>query len=249
MKNSAQRFIKHSGFTIYYDNEESMQQTLDEVFNDGYYLFESAEDSPLIIDAGSNIGIATLFFKKYHPRARIVCFEPDPNAFSCLKKNVAMNELKDVTLINAALSKVEGTIDFYGQIHMDHPDSRGNSIIDSWGIQREICNQIQVKSVKLSSYINGPIDFLKLDIEGAEQQVLEEIGNKLDLIKAMTLEFHETEMMRNINELTEIKTLLLRHQFHLDIHSKDLANILPESTQAWASKAKPFLHTIKAVKT
>jgi len=240
--------IKFQDLIIYHNNEVSARQTLDEVFGNSHYQFKTNKDNPLIIDAGSNIGIATLFFKKYYPAAKIICFEPDPNAFAVLKLNIEANNLKDVTLINAALSATEGLIDFYGQIHVDNPDARGNSIIDLWGAQRATYNKIQVQSVKLSSYIHTEIDFLKLDIEGAEEQVLRELGDKLRLFKAMAIEFHEAEQLLHINSMDRIKSLLKEQGFNYDIVTNDIS-ILPETVQDWARKLNPHLYTIKAYKS
>ncbi len=178
--------------------------------------------------------------------AKIICFEPDPNAFAMLKLNVEVNQLNDVTLINAALSAVEGMIDFYGQIHVNNPDARGNSIIDVWGAQRAVYNKIQVQSMKLSSYIHTEIDFLKLDIEGAEEQVLTELEDKLKLIRAMGIEFHETKTMQHINSLDRIKSLLFRYHFDYKLILNDIS-ILPDPVKEWASKMNPHLYTIKAI--
>ncbi len=244
--NGCCNYIKFQDFIIYFNNEESAIQTLTEVFGNGYYHFETNKEDPLIIDAGSNIGIATLFFKKRYPAAKIICFEPDPNAFAIHKLNVEVNHLTDITMINAALSATEGMIDFYGQIHGENPDARGNSIIDIWGAQRAIYNKIQVQSVRLSSYIHSDIDFLKIDIEGAEEQVLTELGDKLKLVKAIGIEFHEAEKMQHINSLDRIKSLLSHYHFDYELIPNDIS-IFPESVKEWANKINPHLYTIKAI--
>lgn len=248
-KRECYNYLKFQNFIIYYNNEESAKQTLNEIFCNGHYQFETDKKSPTIIDAGSNIGIAALFFKKCYPAAKIICFEPDPNAFAVLKLNVETNQLKDITLINAALSNVTGMIDFYGQIFASNPDARGNSIIDAWGAQREIYHKIQVQSVELSSYIYSDIDFLKLDIEGAEEQVLQELGvsTKLNLVKAMAIEFHEAKQIQYINSLDRIKLLFEKYGFSYEVILNDIS-ILPESVKEWATKVNPHLYAIKARK-
>lgn len=239
------KFIKFRDLIIYYNNEESAKQTLEEVFNDRPYLFKSNKSNPLIIDAGSNIGITTLFFKVCYPAARIICFEPDPNAFNLLKLNIESNRLKDITLVNAALSNKDGVTDFYGQIYVDNPDARGNSIFDIWGAQRTIYNKIQVKSVKLSSYINSTVDLLKLDIEGAEEQVLTELGDKIKIIENLAIEFHGAKRLKSINSINRIKLLLQKYGFNYEITANN-TSILPEAVKDWAKKINPKLYTIKA---
>lgn len=234
-------------FTIFHNNEEATRQTLEEIFKEKPYRFQSDKKRPVIIDGGSNIGIATLFFKHCYPEAKILCFEPDPNAFKLLKLNIKVNQLKDVTLINAALSNQEGTVNFYGQIHQKNPDTRGNSIIKIWGAQRAIHDGVSVPSVKLSSYIKSTVDFLKLDIEGAEELVLTELGNKLEYVNALTIEYHKAKGMEYINNLTRISRLLSKYGFNYKITPNDIS-VLPDAVKKWSDAVEPALFTIRASK-
>lgn len=245
---AGQKKISVNGYRIYYCNRESLDQTIDEIFREKPYHFDTDSKQPIIIDAGSNIGIATLFFKKYYPNAHILCFEPDPEAFKLLQKNVTCNCLKDVKLINAALSDQDGEVNFFGQVYMKDADARGNSIIDTWGLQRQKNDTIKVQAVKLSSYIHQEVDFLKIDIEGAEQRVLEELeqADKLKFIKHMSLEVHMADQMDSINNAYFISQLLKRNHFTLDINEKNIEDILPEPVQQWAKMAHPRLFNIRA---
>ena len=237
--------IVFKNFTIFHNNEESAKQTLEEVFINKPYQFESHKINPYIIDAGSNIGIATLFFKSSYPAANIICFEPDPNAFKVLELNIKANQLKNVKLINAALNNKEGKVNFYGQISSKNSDARGNSIIQLWGDQRIINDGLSVNAVKLSSYINSEIDFLKLDIEGAEELVLTELGDKLKYVRATAIEYHEAKGMEKINKIDRIKLLLEKYNFNYKITPNDLS-ILPASVKNWSKNVEPALSTIQA---
>jgi FkbM family methyltransferase len=252
MKNSiisdlGDRFVLNN-CSIYYHNQEGDRQTVEEIFNDECYRFVSTTDSPFIIDAGANIGIATLYFKKCYPKAKILCFEPDPNAFLMLQKNVFANQLQDVTLVNAALSNIEGKTDFFGQLDVKNPDIRGNSIIAAWGMQRATSSSIKVNCVKLSSYINSTVDFLKLDIEGAEQQVLKEISGKIPLIKQMGIEVHQANQVNDLNSIATILNLLIENKFNLIVSQRNIAEFLPEAVNQWKEKANPALVIVKAEK-
>ena len=242
--------INFKSFTITYNNLESAEQTITEIFNDLPYQFTAINNPPFIIDAGSNIGIATLFFKENYPNAKILCFEPDPNAFQLLKTNITHNKITNTHLINAALSKEEGEINFFGQIFVDSPDARGNSILDSWGSQRTISNTTQVTSVKLSSYINSTVDFLKLDIEGAEQHVLEDLEqeNKLAFIRAIAIEVHHSDKIKEMNDVNRITQLLSRNQFNLDVIEKNMDDVLPDQIKHWIKKIHPRFFAIRATK-
>jgi FkbM family methyltransferase len=241
------RKLTFENFTIFHNNEEATRQTLEEIFIDTPYQFKSDKECPVVIDGGSNIGIATLFFKRCYPKSKILCFEPDPNAFKLLELNVKVNQLKDVTLINAALFNQEGKVNFYGQVYQTNPDTRGNSIIKVWGAQRTIYDELPVASVKLSSYVQSTVDFLKLDIEGAEELVLTELGDKLEYVKALTIEYHKARNMEKINDLDRISCLLNKYGFNYRIISNDIS-VLPDAVKKWSEEVKPALFTIRATK-
>src|ERR1035437_596152 len=65
-----------------------------EIFVNNQYYFKSDTDEPIIIDCGANIGMATLYFNFIYPKANIFSFEPDPNTYALLEKNVINNHLK-----------------------------------------------------------------------------------------------------------------------------------------------------------
>lgn len=240
--------IKVNHFNIMCSHERAMLELYDSIFVEKIYDFNTANSAPHIIDAGSNIGIATLFFKDKYPAANIICFEPDPYNFTMLKQNISINNLTNVTAIEAALSKNFGDILFYGQIG-EGTDTRGNSISQLWGEQRITNSNVKIKAVKLSSYINNQIDLLKLDIEGAEQQVIEEITDKLHLIKYLIIEVHEAEGVYFNNSLAAICAILKNNNFELDIYPADDLQTNPKETIAnWVKKVKPKLTMIRAKK-
>ncbi len=245
--------IKIGQFSLSYNNKDMTEAIIYEIFHEKIYDFKTGKTAPLIIDAGSNIGVATIFFKSIYPRAKICCFEPDPNSFALLKKNVLNNCLRDITLVNAALAGQPGIVDFYGHIDSETPYSCGNSIIKSWGEQRSIYdlnylnkNKTQVSAVQLSNYINEEIDFLKLDVEGAERQVIDELGDKLNLIKNIAMEIHCTEDPKFINHLGSIISTLKKYSFHIDVVQKDIVSIFPFQTMEWVKQSKPKLFELKA---
>ena len=106
--------------------------------------------------------------------------------FNILDYNVYNNNLKNVKLNNKALSNTKGKTIFY----IDHniPGYGRSSIIERKGLK----GYKEVDSVILSDYINQRVDFLKLDVEGAEEFVIEELfeKNKLKLIREMIIEYH-----------------------------------------------------------
>jgi len=178
------------------------------------YLFTSTAKSPLIIDCGSNIGMATLFFKLQYPESRILAFEPDPKTFGMLKRNVEENHLTDVTLFNAALSANEGQIDFFVD-----PDLPGSPIMSTNPL-RISKEKMRVRATILSKEITEEVDFLKMDIEGAEVEVMNELGKsgKLALVREMVIEYHH-HISPEVDHLSQILSLLESSGFGYQLHT------------------------------
>jgi FkbM family methyltransferase len=176
---------KLPNFRVSYFRAPQLKMLISEIFLNGAYLFHTDKKQPLILDCGSNIGISILFFKMLYPGARIIGFEPDPDTFEILRTNVRQNSLHDVELQQCALYDREGAIDlhrglFKGALRM--------SLLE----ERLPGRKISVSSRRLSSFITEDIDLLKLDIEGAEQFVLQELADsaKLSRIDQIHIEYH-----------------------------------------------------------
>lgn len=165
----------------------------------GTFKTRPLKKKPVIIDCGSYIGLSLIYFKQRYPEATIIAFEPDPKAFSYLKKNVHDNNLKHVTLHQKALSNKKGTISFLNGVQ-----SIGNHITHEQTSKKE--NVTKVKADVLSNYIKSPVDLIKLDIEGAENIVLREIELKLDNVKNIIIEYHHglNELETDLDELVHI---------------------------------------------
>lgn len=152
----------------------------DEIMNHEIYKFYTVNPSPYIIDAGANIGLAIIYFKRMYPDAEIVGFEPDDKVFRTLQKNIATFKFKNVTLINKALWNEETVLNFYAE------GADGGRIAKS--VDRN--NLIEIQTVRLRNYLNRPVDFLKIDIEGAETKVLSDCADLLSNVERIFVEYH-----------------------------------------------------------
>lgn len=206
------------GFTVKFFDYGMLLFLFEEIFIWKPYDFTAATDCPVIIDCGSNIGMSILYFKRLHPNCIIVGFEPDKITFELLKENVSRNRLQHVTLFNRAVSDTTGTINFYSDPGL--PGSLAMTTRPERGLEA----RAQVETTPLSDHLSGEIDFLKMDIEGSEECVLEDLArqNKLKLVKEMVFEYHHHERPEK-DTLAGVLATLERNGFGYEISALTLA--------------------------
>jgi FkbM family methyltransferase len=208
-----------NGYRVTYRNDCEFEVICDDIFARNVYYFEASRTAPRIIDCGGHIGLAVLYFKSLYPEARILTFEPNPETFALLQKNIVQNNLHGVQAINMAVTRdaSEDAILYVGQNFLKAWDSTGTIEPDLWFNMHDY-RGIAVQSTRLSSYINGRIDFVKLDIEGAEVDVLAELDGKLAAVGAITLEYHQNPVNFEEQKLEKIIETLETHGFNCQIY-------------------------------
>ncbi len=170
------RVLRFGPYRIRTDDPGNLHILAKDIFRRRVYHFEASRPDPRILDGGSNIGMSILYFKSVYPKARITGFEPDPAAFPLLQGNLALNGISGVDLRPAALSDKEGVLPLVQQ-------AGGGSRLDPAGTLRVPC-------VRLRDFLADPVDFLKLNIEGAEWPVLEDCSDRLRSVEQMIVEYH-----------------------------------------------------------
>ena len=207
-----------NGYKVTYRNDCELEVICDDIFRKNVYFFEANTREPFIIDCGGHIGLAVLYFKSLYPRARILSFEPNPETFALLQKNITENDLRGVEAMNMALTRDgnNGAILYVGENFLRAWDSTDTIEPNLWVNMHEY-RGIPVQSTRLSSYINERVDFLKLDIEGAEVAVLDELNGKLSVVAALTLEYHQNPANLVEGKLQQIIEKLSQSGFQYDI--------------------------------
>ncbi|MDD4427519.1 MAG: FkbM family methyltransferase [Paludibacter sp.] len=152
----------------------------------------------LIVDAGSNIGLATIFLNSYFPNTKIVAIEPEQSNFIQLKKNIEINCLNNnVVGLDKALW-VNNTD--YLNIGSEFRDGENwAKIVKLTDIMNESVNPITLKEI-IDNYGKGQIiDILKMDIEGAEANLFkssEFLETLAKYVRFFCFEIHEEFMSR-----------------------------------------------------
>ena len=195
-------------FKLKYNNGPNLYMQYKDEFINQIYKFNSTRLDPIIIDGGSNIGLSLLYFKTLYKESRIISFEPDPEIFKILQDNVENNKLGNISLHQKGLG-IENCDTFFKQ------DGMAGGSINQEG------SGIKIKMVRLSEYINEPIDFLKLNIEGQEYDVIQELSTskKIQNINEMVIEYHGFPYMNQT--LGDILQILNKSNFRYFIHDFD----------------------------
>ena len=156
--------------------------TVGEVLVDRLYDVPGVDDARVIVDLGSHIGSSIVFFRQRHPGAEIHGFEPDPESFGRLQANVGA--LEGVTIDPRAAAAGPGE----AVLH-----SSSNSLASSLFAQDGAGHDVAVHTVGLDDIIEelrvDRIDLLKLDVEGAEYDVLAN-ASRLGTVQAIAGELH-----------------------------------------------------------
>lgn len=152
-----------------------------EIFADKSYMFESKSKQPVIVDCGSNIGLSCLHYFLAYPLAKVFAFEPDPEVFKVLSTNVAQLPNHQISLQQAAVWKEDSSLTFYQN------DVDGGSLTTAGSN-----NKVQVKAIDLAAFLDGidQVDFLKMDVEGAESELVPHIQGQLYKVKNLFIEYH-----------------------------------------------------------
>lgn len=197
------------GKNLYFTNPQELLHGLEEIFIEKVYLQQLPKDA-FIIDCGANIGLSVIYLKHLQPEATIVAFEPDEKNFDLLQKNIASFGLTQVQL------RKEAVWISNEQLQFAVTGTMGSSITTNTAT-----NSIAVQGARLKDILNRKVDFLKIDIEGAEYEVLKDIASQLHVVSNLFIEYHGTYSQNN--ELLEMLSLLTQNGF--DFYIKEAAPI------------------------
>lgn len=154
------------------DAEQAIRSRYEHILSNG--------DTPVIIDAGANIGLTALWFSKQYPRSKVFAIEPDVENFKILKKNVGSPD--QIIGIEAAIGSFPGSVNLNGS-------DKG------WAIQTERAEAGTVPVVTindlLSNVTRGVPLIIKIDIEGFESDLFADNLEWLDLAFAVFIEPHD----------------------------------------------------------
>lgn len=159
-----------------------------QILVDAQYDSKLATSPRVIVDAGANIGLASIFFANKYPDAKIIAIEPEPSNYLMLKQNIAL--YPNVFPVRAALWSEKRNL--YGSVivsgHHAYQVSEGP-------VANENNDCISISSLSVCDLMKDfgihQIDLLKVDIEGSEKEVFQESGGWIEHVEVIAIEVHD----------------------------------------------------------
>ncbi len=197
--NPLKRYFKRNSHSIIFKNLAGFGRALNRFYENRNHDLESngeltvlkkikSLNPSVVFDGGANVGKYSLLINKFLPNCKVYAFEPVEDTFEIMKKNVS--EYDNITPVNYGLfsSKCTKEINLFSS-------NTHSSLYDIKGISYEAENKVEIKLITGDSYIqdnNIPaVDFLKIDVEGAEYEVIKGFEQSLQkgIIKAIQFEY------------------------------------------------------------
>lgn len=164
------------GKLLRYADMHSFYYQARQIFGERVYDFQCATKTPRIIDCGAHVGLASLFLKECYPGGRITAFEADAALAETCRANFQTFGHADIDVVQAAVWTHDKGVSF----DTSHDDA--GHVVEGAGTK--------VPSVRLKDLLGEPVQFLKLDVEGAEFELIADCGAALKNVERMIIEVH-----------------------------------------------------------
>ena len=199
------------------------------------YIKKYLPNNPVIIDAGANNGSDSIEMTRlYSRKAKIYAFEPLPAVFKQLQRNI--KRYKNIKAYSLALSNKNGEQELHvssgasiGSSSLLKPDTHLQDHPDVLFIEK-----IKVKTVTLDEWARqngiGSVDFLWLDLQGFELEVLKESKIVFPTVKVVHMEVSTKNTYEGVTPYPETKLWMENNGFYLDKEAIptgwDMGNVL-----------------------
>ena len=204
--------IRFKRENIIYKNTLTHNGTWHRFYHKEYFdiknLLKIISDGTSIIDIGANMGYFSSEIIKHFPSSQYVLYEPFPDTYSKLQQFIKTNRFQNFTAHNKGFDKQPGQLRFKA-INSNSGQVRLN--IDNEG---EVVEVIKLDSLK-SNFIGQNV-FLKIDVEGMEQRVIEGGRDFIETIKPkIYIECSDSNLIRLGSSARALASLLIKLQYEL----------------------------------
>lgn len=170
----------------------------------------------VFIDIGANVGYYTLKLSTKFSNCKILAIEAEPETFKILSKNCELNNLQNTKLLNLAVAEKNGIV----KLSRSKTHSGTSSIVSKQNSNEDI---ISINCSTLDSLLNKSyenIDWIKIDVEGSELNVLNGAIQTLKITKNILIELHEEILNQNNQSYKEIIYILEQNGFQITTFNK-----------------------------
>lgn len=199
------KFVLRNGTVFECPKQNNTLGIIEEIFYNNCYTPNFAiKENDVIVDIGANIGVFSVFAAQ-KTKNFVYAFEPVPENFVFLQKNIEANKVGNVKIFNCGISAKKGTenIDMNGV-------SGGHFVYGSGkGSENRKAMEIKVESLRNIMDENNimEIDMLKIDCEGCEGKIFKSLPLEyLQRIKRISMEFHDNVSELKHDEIIRILT-------------------------------------------
>jgi len=238
----------YDNFYMFLNPTEHIQQQL---FWYGYYekelgdlLNKIVKPGDVFLDLGANIGYFSLLVATNSPSVKVISFEPVAGLFQNMNDNVCLNNIKNISTINAAVGETSEEKELF----ISGPDNLGMSSFhhpENYSGRKE-----RVKVVALDDWFKtcglSKIDIIKLDIEGSELAALKGMKQLLEKQKPVLIVEMNPETLSMFNlKPSDICDYLKQLNFEgfLILGNGRLGHLNPEEIRQ--TRNVLFIHTVK----
>jgi FkbM family methyltransferase len=189
------------------------------------FVDQSLKEGDTFFDIGANGGIFTITAaRKIGNSGHVYAFEPGQRELELLRHNIQLNNLSNVTVVESAVGDLDGIVEFV----VSH-DGALNSIKETKHPAQSLKEKREVNITRLDSYIAANhiyrVDFIKVDVEGAEKLVFEGASELLSQMQP-TILFEASEMTSKAFGYSPIELFKKLRTFGFTVNSIDDGNRL-----------------------
>ena len=179
----------------------------------------------LLVDVGSHHGEYISSIKKNFSIKEIHGFEPNPDAFKILKKNIikfdgikiyeyGIADIEEDKTLNQNIESSSSSINFLNKKSKYY---KKKYFLFNFLNLKKVSNSIKIKTINLENFIDkkkiDKIDLLKIDTEGYEFKVIKGLGKDISKVNLIHLEHHFDDMIIKNYKLSDIHNYLKSHNF------------------------------------
>jgi FkbM family methyltransferase len=216
--------MKFNGMTILIDLDEDIGRR---IYDNGINRYEPSATSAIrrnvslgdqIVEVGGHYGVHTLLFRDIvGKKGSVSVFEPDPKNAELLRKSIHRNGFDNINLFELGCADKKNTTSLQ---RVSGGSGRGfiSSAEGREGFKGNIERTFEIETTTLKSHLDNEnishVDFIKIDVEGAELAVLQGLGDRIHDVDAMLIEIHSgisansrNEIIHQLNETGQLSTI------------------------------------------